>query len=119
MFAVNEKYMSQESVQEYVENIEQNDSLSQEEKVVKMEELQGKIKKMESEEETMKRLKEENERLSKTIKSQAQKLKEYGWCAGSSDSSTQVRDFAEAVVPNQPCVRDFSVSLVKEEEGAS
>ncbi len=115
---IKEKYMKQENVQNYVSEIEEDESLTEEEKVEKMKELQEKIEKLESEEEMMARLKKENEEFKKTIKSQEEQLKNSGWCANSKDSSSQVRKFSEAVLPNQPCVRDFAVSLVKEEQGA-
>jgi hypothetical protein len=115
---IDEKYMSQENVKKYVAEVEENEALTEEEKVAKMKELQGKIKKMESEEETLKRLKEENEKYKELIKSQEEKIKGFGWCANSRDSSSQVRKIADAVVADQPCVRDFAVSLVKEEQGA-
>lgn len=115
---IDEKYMSQENVQKYVEEVEDDASLTEEEKIAKMEELQGKIKKMESEEEILKKLQEENAEYKKLIASQKKQLKEYKWCAGSRDSSTQVRTIPDAVVPNQPCVRDFAVSLVKEDQGS-
>ena len=115
---IDEKYMSQDNVKQYVEDIENDESLSEEEKVAKMEELQDKIKKLESDEEILAKLKAENEKYKQLIQSQEEKLKEYGWCAGSKDSSTQVLEFKDAVVPNQPCVRDFAVSLVKDQQGA-
>jgi len=114
---IDKKYLNNPNVKEYVEEVHENEDLSEEEKVQKMEELQGKINKLEDEEKTLADLRAENEKYKNIIKSQTKKLKEYAWCAGSRDSSSQVKSLAEAVVPNQPCVRDFSVSLVKEEAG--
>lgn len=115
---IDAKYMTQENVQKYVEEVEENTNLTEEEKIAKMKELQDKITKMESEEAIMKKLKAENEQYKKMIQAQEEELKEYQWCAGSRDSSSQVKTIPDAVVPNQPCVRDFAVSLVKEKQGA-
>jgi len=115
---IDAKYMKQENVQQYVEEVENDASLTEEEKVEKIQQLQDKINKLESDEEILARLKKENEQYKKLIENQEEKLKEYGWCAGSRDSSSQVKDFKDAVVPNQPCVRDFAVSLVKNEPGS-
>ncbi|MFK7797533.1 MAG: transglutaminase domain-containing protein [Aureispira sp.] len=115
---IDTKYMAQENVQKYVEEVETDENLTEEEKIAKMEVLQDKITKMESEEELMKKLKEENEQYKKMIQAQEEQLKEYQWCAGSRDSGSQVRTIPDAVVSNQPCVRDFAVSLVKEKQGS-
>ncbi len=115
---IKERYMQQENVQKYVNDVEEDASLTEDEKVQKMQELQEKIEKIESEEETLKRLKEENEKYKELIKSQEKQIKNMGYCASSKDSSSQVKNFIEAVVSNQPCVRDFAVSLVKEQQGA-
>ncbi|BDS15041.1 transglutaminase domain-containing protein [Aureispira anguillae] len=115
---IDAKYLAQENVQKYVEDVAEDETLTEEEKVAKMENLQQKIAKLESEKDILQRLKSENEAYKKRIAEQEEQLKEYEWCAGSRDSSSQVRSYAEAVVPNQPCVRDFAVSLVKEQQGA-
>ena len=115
---IDAKYLQQESVQDYVEEVEENENLTEEEKIAKMEDLQEKIKKLESEEELLAALQEQNEQYKQLIEAQEAELKEYEWCAGSRDSGTQVNSIPEAVVPNQPCVRDFSVSLVKEKQGS-
>ena len=114
---IDEKYMSHDNVKQYVEDVESDENLTDEEKKAKMKDLQDKINKLETEEETLKRLKEENEKYKAVIKSQEEEIKKFGFCAGQSDSSTQVKKIGDAVVPNQPCVRDFAVSLVKEEQG--
>jgi hypothetical protein len=115
---IDAKYMEQENVQKYVEDVEEDESLTEEEKVAKMEDLQEKITKMESEEDILAKLQAENEQYKQLIEAQEAELKEYSWCAGSRDSGTQVKTIPSAVVSNQPCVRDFAVSLVKEQQGA-
>lgn len=112
------KYLEQENVQQYVEEVAEDKTLTEEERLQKMQALQDKIQKMEREQELLKGLKSENEKYKKLLAEQAEQLEEYKWCAGSRDTSVQVQTYAEAVVPNQPCVRDFAVSLVKEKEGA-
>lgn len=115
---IDEKYLQQENVQEYVEEVQMDENLTEEEKIAKMEDLQEKINKLESEEEVLAKLKAQNEQYKQLIEAQQAELKEYEWCAGSRDSGSQVNSIPEAVVPNQPCVRDFSVSLVKENQGS-
>jgi len=115
---IDAKYMAQENVQKYVEEVEEDKSLTEEEKVAKMEALQEKINKMESEEDILAKLQAENTQYKQLIEAQEAELKEYEWCAGSRDSGTQVKTIPAAVVSNQPCVRDFAVSLVKEQQGA-
>ncbi|WMX15623.1 MULTISPECIES: transglutaminase domain-containing protein [unclassified Aureispira] len=115
---IDAKYMQQENVQKYVEEVEDDQSLTEEEKIAKMEDLQEKINKLESEEEVLEKLKAQNEQYKQLIEAQEAELKEYEWCAGSRDSGSQVKSIPAAVVPNQPCVRDFAVSLVKEKQGA-
>jgi hypothetical protein len=115
---IDAKYMEQENVQKYVEEVEEDETLTEEEKVAKMEDLQEKITKMESEEDILAKLQAENEQYKQLIEAQEAELKEYEWCAGSRDSGSQVATIPDAVVSNQPCVRDFAVSLVKEQEGA-
>jgi len=115
---IDAKYMEQKNVQKYVEEVEEDQSLTEEEKVAKMEDLQEKINKMESEEDILAKLRAENEQYKQLIEAQEAELKEYEWCAGSRDSGSQVKTIPAAVVSNQPCVRDFAVSLVKEQQGA-
>lgn len=115
---IDAKYMEQENVQKYVEKVEEDQNLTEEEKVAKMEDLQEKINKMESEEDILAKLRAENEQYKQLIEAQEAELKEYEWCAGSRDSGSQVKTIPAAVVSNQPCVRDFAVSLVKEQQGA-
>lgn len=115
---IDAKYMEQENVQKYVEEVEEDESLTEEEKIAKMEDLQEKINKMESEEDILAKLKAENEQYKQLIEAQEAELKEYEWCAGSRDSGSQVKTIPSAVVSNQPCVRDFAVSLVKDQQGA-
>lgn len=115
---IDAKYMEQENVQKYVEEVEEDKSLTNEEKIAKMEDLQEKINKMESEEDILAKLQAENEQYKQLIEAQEAELKEYEWCAGSRDNGSQVKTIPAAVVSNQPCVRDFAVSLVKEQQGA-
>lgn len=115
---IDAKYMEQENVQKYVEDVEKDENLTEEEKLAKMEDLQEKINKMESEEDILAKLQAENEQYKQLIEAQEAELKEYEWCAGSRDSGTQVKTIPAAVVSNQPCVRDFAVSLVKDQQGA-
>ena len=116
--AIDEKYRSMPKVVKFIEDLNNNDELSEEEKNAKMAALQQKIQKMESDTQTLEELRKENERFKKLLEEQEKALENIGWCASSKDSSHQVKGFDEAVLPNQPCVRDFAVSLVKNESGA-
>ena len=114
---IDEKYLKNENVKKFVEDVNEDASLTEEEKKAKMEELKGKINKLEDDQKTLEELKKENEKYKEIIKSQEKQIKNAGFCAGAKDSSIQVKRFEQAVMPDQPCVRDFAVSLVKNQEG--
>ncbi|MGB0522800.1 MAG: transglutaminase domain-containing protein [Flammeovirgaceae bacterium] len=116
--AIDEKYRSMPAVVQFMEDIKNDAGLSEEQKEAKMQELQQKIGKMEDDTQTLAALRKENEQYKKLLEDQQKALENIGWCSSSKDSSNQVKDFTDAVLPNQPCVRDFAVSLVKNEQGA-
>lgn len=114
---IDPKYQEMEEVQEYVKEVHEDEELDQDEKESKIKALKEKIKKMEEDQRNVKQLKEENERYKERLKDQKKHLKDFGWCADAKSSGKMVKSVAEAVRPGQPCVRDFAVSLVKNEAG--
>lgn len=115
---VDKDYRNNPEISEYIEDVHENENLSEAEKLDKIQTLQKKIQKMQDDQRTLEELKKENEQYQDLINKQKKELSEFGWCASSRDSSVQVRKFADAVTTDQPCVRDFAVSLVKNEAGA-
>ncbi|MCP4438107.1 MAG: hypothetical protein GY810_04115 [Aureispira sp.] len=115
---VDKDYRNNPEINNYIEDVHENENLSEAEKLEKIEELQKKIQKMQDDQRTLEDLKKENEQYQDLINKQKKELSEFGWCAGSRDSSVQVKKFGDAVTTDQPCVRDFAVSLVKNEPGA-
>lgn len=115
---VDKDYRNNPEINEYIEDVHENESLTDAEKLDKIQELQQKIQKMEDDQRTLEELKEKNKQYQDLINKQKEELNGFGWCASSRDSSVQVRTFADAVTTDQPCVRDFAVSLVKNEPGA-
>lgn len=114
---IDEKYRNMNSVKDYVEEVHEDEDLTEEEKEDKIKKLQDKIKKMEEDQRILEELKKQNEEYQERLKDQKKNLKDFGWCASSKDSSKMVSSIVDAVVPGQPCVRDFAVSLVKKESG--
>ena len=115
--AIDEKYRSMPAVVKFIEDLQKDEELSEEQKEEKMQDLNQKIGKMEDDTKTLEELRKENEEYRKLLEEQKQALKGIGWCTSSKDTSHQTKGFTEAVVPDQPCVRDFAVSLVKNESG--
>lgn len=116
--AIDEKYRSMPAVVKFIEDLQKEEGLSEEEKEAKINELKQSINKFEDDTQTLESLKKQNEAYKKLLEQQEAALKGIGWCASSKDSSHQAKSYAEAVVPNQPCVRDFAVSLVKNDPGS-
>lgn len=115
--AIDEKYRSMPAVVKFIEDLQKDEELTEEEKSEKMDDLQQKIGKMEDDTKTLEDLRKENEAYKKLLEEQKKALQGIGWCTSSKDTSHQTKGFTEAVVPDQPCVRDFAVSLVKNEAG--
>lgn len=118
---VDKKYQEMPEVKKYVEDVEKDEDLTQEEKIDKMKELQEKIAKLEEDQRILNELKSQNEQYKDLIEKQKNQLKskgEGGWCAGSQDAENRVMKFKDAVCPLEPCVRDFAVSLASNSPGA-
>lgn len=116
--AIDKKYRSMPAVVKFIEDLQKDEELSKEEREAKVEELKESINRFEDDNETLEALKKQNEAYKKLLEQQEAALSGIGWCASSKDSSHQAKSYAEAVVPNQPCVRDFAVSLVKNDPGS-
>lgn len=114
---IDKKYLKLPSVKQYLQKVEEDESLEEGEKEAKIKELQERISRMEEDQQTIEELKKQNEEYAKQMAQQRKNLKDFSWCASSKESSKMVKRIAEAVVPGQPCVRDFAVSLVKTESG--
>ena len=115
---IDQKYQEMPQVKEFIDDVEEDEELSPEQKQKKLEELQESITKLEDDQSALKRLKEENAKFKELIAKQQEELDKVGWCSSSRDSDVKTKTFDEAVRPNQPCVRDFAVSIVKEFPGS-
>ena len=110
---ISEKYKQMPEVSSYLASLYQSDTLSAEERKQKLQELQDKINTMENDQKILDELKKENISFKELLDYQAKKLEKQQWCTNAKDTSTKVRSYADAVKSQQPCVRDFALSLVK------
>ena len=106
------------NVKEYVQDVSEDENLTKDQKEEKVNELKEKIQKMEEEHKLLEELKKQNEEFKEKLKEQKNNLKNVKPCATSNDAGKMSKTIADAVVPGQPCVRDFAVSLVKKESGS-
>ena len=106
------------TVVQYIEDVEADKTIDSQEKESQIKELQENITKLEDDKKIIEDLKKENERFKELIQKQQIELENIGWCKSSKDTSSQTKSFYEAVQTNQPCVRDFAVTIVKEFPGS-
>ena len=112
------KYRNMSKVKKYVEDVHNDEKLSKDDKEKKIKELQDKIKRMEGDQKVLENLKKDNEKYQSLLNNQKLNLKDFGWCADAKSTSMANKNYYVGVRPDQPCVRDFAVSLVKNEPGA-
>ena len=110
---IDENYLNRPEVQSYLEDVENDNALSEEEKVEKIQLLQKKIEKLEEDQAILKNLREGNELYEENLGD----MKETNWCTDAKSDEPKTKSFAEAVTPNKPCVRDFAVNLAKRNPG--
>ena len=114
---MDEKYQEMPKVKEYLESLKQDETLTEEEKTSKVKDLQKNITKQEGDQKTLAELQEENKLFKELLEKQKEELGKVGFCTYASGSGEMAKSFEEAVNPEQPCVRDFAVSLVKNSPG--
>jgi len=115
---VDSKYREMPTVKKFVKQVNADSTLTKDDKEEKIKELQGKIEKMEEDRRILDELKKKNEAYKVQLENQKDNLKDFGWCAASKSTAMITKNYAEGVRPEQPCVRDFAVSLVKDEAGS-
>ncbi|MCT4580468.1 MAG: hypothetical protein N4A35_03545 [Flavobacteriales bacterium] len=114
---IDPEYQDMPEVVSYIQTVETDTVLNQKEKEEKMEELQENINKLEEDKATLEQLKKENEKFKALIKQQAKELAAVGWCKSAMDTSSQTKSFQEAVTTDEPCVRDYALTIVKDFPG--
>ncbi len=115
---IDEEYREMPTVVDYIEEVETDQTIDEDEKEAKMKELQDNITKLEEDKKLLENLKNENQIFKQLIEQQQAELENIGWCKSSKDTSSQTKSFSEAVQTQQPCVRDFAVSIVKDFPGS-
>jgi hypothetical protein len=115
---IDQKYLEMPSVSEYLADLNSSDTLTEQGKKQKIMELQSKIAKMEDDQLILEELKNQHLTFKDLLDFQALNLKDKQWCASATDTSHKTRDYVEAVCPDQPCVRDFAVTLAMNHSGA-
>ena len=114
---IDSEYQEMPEVVSYIKEVESDTILNQKEKENKIEGLQENINKLEDDKAALEQLKKENEIFKELIKQQEKELASIGWCKSSMDTSSQTKSFEEAVITEEPCVRDFAVAIVKDFPG--
>jgi hypothetical protein len=114
---VDPKYRDMPTVKKFVKQVNTDSTLTKDDKEKKIKELQEKIEKMEEDQRILNELKKKNEEYKTLLDNQKDNLKDFGWCAASKSTAMITKNYAQGVRPEQPCVRDFAVSLVKNEAG--
>jgi hypothetical protein len=112
---INEKYRQMPEVANYLSALYQSDTLTAEERTEKLKELQSKIVTMENDQKILDELKKQNISFKELLDYQAKNLEKQQWCLNARDTGTRVLSYTDAVKSDQPCVRDFALSLVKHE----
>ncbi|MDX2303869.1 MAG: hypothetical protein NW226_13770 [Microscillaceae bacterium] len=110
---IDENYQNHPEVKDYIEEVDNNEDLNEEEKIEKIKELQLKIDKLEKDQAILKNLQEDN----KLYEDNMGDMKNANWCSDAKTDEAKTQSFAEAVTPNKPCVRDFAVNLAKKSPG--
>ena len=110
---IDENYVKRPEVVSYLEEVDQDENLSEEEKTDKIKALQKKIEKLEKDQAILKNVREGNELYEDNMGD----MKNVNWCSDAKTNAEKTKSFSEAVTPNRPCVRDFAVNLAKKAPG--
>ena len=115
---VDSQYLEDSNIKDYFEDVVEDDALSDDEKEKLIRDLQQRIEKLETENQLFEDIRKENARFKQQIDELELALGDFKWCRGARGSADRVYSYAEAVLSDAPCVRDFAVHLASKMHGS-
>jgi hypothetical protein len=115
---IDEKYRKDPDVQEYIEEVVNNDQTEEDEKEKLIEALKQRIDKLENDKEKTEEVRKENQHFKEEIEQLNKQNPADSWCIGARKAESRSYGYDNAVQIAQPCVRDLAVHLASGQAGS-